>query len=190
MFKLDYDPAKVGKTEQLWWKAHNEKNKPEMIKLMIEEHIQIYRMDGETAMKALIILAGGTQYHDVRDWEGAKRAANEYYEMIKEHTGLSFDSQKMAELEIGWWILHDELEHIEDKTELAKAFAALYAAEFGVDEEKLMEAGRKRAQATYEHDLAEDPQTPVAEIDKHWDNTAILLGDFYRELKRVANERG
>jgi len=97
---------------------------------------------------------------------------------------LEFDSS-----EVGWWKLHDELEFVADKTPLAKAFASLYAAEFGQKLGDLMKAGQLRAEATREHDLAEVSGIAAEEAERHWDKAGELLVDFYIELKStVARE--
>ena len=47
-----------------------------------------------------------------------------------------------------------------------------------------MKAGKLKAEATNEHDLAENPNTPKTDIDSHWEKAKQLLIDFYAELSK------
>ncbi|MFA6005537.1 MAG: hypothetical protein WC775_03580 [Patescibacteria group bacterium] len=179
------DPTRLGTLEVGWWKAHNEKNKPEMVKLLTEQNMLLYKLDEEEAEKALQLLAGGVKFHDTREWDKAIDEVTKYYALIKSKTGAAFNPEEMGKLEVAWWQLHDKLEHELDKTELARLFALLYATQFGVDVELLTYAGELKAAATYEHDLAEDPNTPLEDVDAHWDKAKGLLVGFYEELKKV-----
>lgn len=180
---LSFNPILVGQAEVGWWRAHNEKDIDRLRQLLIEEHMLLYDLDEETAKRALSPLVEATKYHDKRDWQSAVDKVAEYYEAIKNKSSLDFDPREVAELEVGWWRLHDDLEGSTDKSSLAEAFAKLYATQFGKDVEVMREAGALKAQATYEHDLAEDSNTPVSDVDNHWQKAGELLVEFYKELK-------
>jgi hypothetical protein len=182
---LKFDPVRVGQLELGWWRAHNEKNKPEMVKLLTQQNMELYGLSKEEAMLALKALGEGIGYHDSREWDKAVEAVARYYEVIKKKTGLLFDSHQVAKLEVGWWQLHDKLEHNPDKSELAKALTLLYATIFGLPIERLEKAGKIRAEATWEHDLAEDPTTPENLVESHWVKTGELHVEFYKELQKA-----
>ncbi len=184
MNKFNFNPIEVGQLEVGWWKAHNEKNKELMAKLLIEQSMKIYGFDKDEAKSALKELVTAVNYHDIREWGKAIEATTQYYLKIKNKTNLDYDPKEIAKLEVGWWQLHDKLENNPNKTELAKMFSKLYSKMFNIDGKKLIKAGKLKADATNEHDLAEDPQTKFNEIDDHWDNAETLLIDFYTELKR------
>lgn len=185
MARLEIDPTQLGNLEVGWWRAHNDKDKPRMAQLLIEQNMALYGFSPEEAKSALQDLVGGVSYHDTRQWDEAINAVTGYYQKIKEKTALGFDPAEVAKLEVGWWQLHDELEHNPDKTALADAFAKLYATQFGVEIEKTKKAGQLKAEATREHDFAEDPSTPPDEVEMHWGKANELLIDFYQELKSV-----
>lgn len=185
MSRLEFDPQLVGNLEYGWWKAHNDRDKTRMAQLLIEQNMALYGFTQEDAKLALQHLIEGVKYHDIREWNEAVESVVGFYQKVKEKTGLGFDPREVANLEVGWWKLHDELEHNPDKTQLTEAFAKLYATEFGLPIETMREAGRLKAQATFEHDLAEDPNTDPNEVGTHWENAEQLLIDFYKELKKV-----
>jgi hypothetical protein len=181
------DPEKLGRLEAGWWIAHNKHDKIKMMKLLEEQNMCLYNFDQTQAAGALMYLAEGVKHHDSRDWNKAIESLTNYYQKVKDKTKLDFEAKIAAELEVGWWKLHDELEHISDKQPLAEAFTKLYSCIYSKPKERIVEAGKLKAAATYEHDLAEDPQTDPIEVEKHWENTKNLLVRFYMELKRVVD---
>lgn len=181
---MKIDPDKLGKLEVGWWRAHNEHNKPKLAKLLVEQNMLMYGLTEDEAKSALGDLVFGVNYHDMRKWDEAIEAVTCYYQKILKKSGLKYDPLTVAKLEVGWWRLHDELEHNPDKSALAKAFAKLYASQFNIKIEKMIKAGELKAEATREHDIAEAPNTPKNEAEVHWENAEKLLVDFYGEIKK------
>ena len=188
VFGKRLDSQKLGEYEIGWWRAHNDRDKERMVKFLVEYNREFYSLSGDDSHAAVNCLAAAAKYHDTRDWGAAERAAKEYYDLILKYSDLGFDSKEVAKLEIGWWRIHDELEHNLDKTRLARAFANLYAAEFRLDSGSLKRAGELKAQATYEHDLAEDQMTAEEDREVHWKKAEENLVEFYRELDRLLNK--
>lgn len=182
---LQFDPVRVGQLEARWWRADHDHNRQLLLKSLVEEHIELYELSEDNAQKVLGFLAQAVQLHQSRQWEEVTQMITKYYKEIKRMTGLSYDPQEVAKLEVAWWRLHDELEHTADKSRLAKAFSTLYAALFGIPKESLLQAGRTKAEAAREHDLAEDPRTSPKEAEDHWQKAGQLLISFYQELQRV-----
>ncbi|OGC74047.1 hypothetical protein A2473_00115 [candidate division WWE3 bacterium RIFOXYC2_FULL_42_13] len=149
--------------------------------------MELYGVDETTAGKMVVFLFTAVKYHDTRDWAGAVAQMVEFYDLVKQQSGLQFNSRQIAELEIGWSELHDKLERNPDKTELAIAFAKLYGAIFGFPSEEFMDGGNVRARATREHDLAEDPGTPSQDVEMHWEKAKQYLITFYALLKAKVN---
>lgn len=180
---ININPQVLGKLEVGWWIAHNQKDKQKMYELLVAQTAQLYSLSEDLAKDALKELVLGVSHHDARQWDKAIDAVEIYYQKIKEGSGLKFDPRRIAELEVGWWKLHDDLENNPDKSQLASLFAKLYSGLYGVKESDLITAGRFKAQATLEHDLAEDPSTPPDQVDSHWKKAEELLIRFYEELK-------
>lgn len=174
----------LGEIEVGWWKAHNEGNKKELLALLLRQHKLIYSASKLEVLSAIKHLVKATQYHDRKDWNLAEKEAATYYSKIKPRSGLNFNPQKAAKLEVGWWKLHDDLEHEEDKSPLAKNFAQLYAEIFGLKEKSMEQAGKHKAEATRHHDLAEKPGISQKEAEGHWNKAEKFLIAFYREVKK------
>lgn len=185
---IEIQPELLGDLEVGWWRAHNDKDKKRMMELLIEYTVAFYQVSSEDAKAALQHWINGVKQHDVREWEQAVLSVEQFYTIIKDKTEYTFDPRGMAELEVGWWHLHDELEHNPDKSSLATAFAKLYAVQFSMDTESMAEVGRLKAEATREHDLAEKEGISEDDAETHWNNANRLLIECYAELKRVLED--
>lgn len=189
MSLINFDPKIVGRYECGWWMAHNYGDNEKLLQNIIGEHCELYGFDVIEAKGALDCFFNAIKMQnpkiprEKRDWEGCYQEITKYYMIIKTKTGLKFDPKKAGKMEVDWWILHDNLEFVKDKTPLANAFAKLYSEVFGIDEGKMKKLGELRAKATYEHDLAENTETPKNQVDKHWKETEKLLVGAYEELK-------
>ena len=182
---LEINPDKLGNLEVEFWKAHNNHDEPGVFEFLVKYNMSFYGFTEAEANNSVQHLITAVRYHDKKEWVKATEEVEKYYQNLKSKTLLQFNPKQMAELEVGWWHLHDKLEHDPDKSSLAKAFSKLYATQFDIKEEKMSEAGRLKAEATREHDVAEDYNTPTNKVDKHWNNAERLLIEFYTELQRV-----
>lgn len=185
---MKIDPVKLGNLEVAWWRAHNDHDKRKLARLLIEQNMLMYGLTESEAKSALEDLVFGVNYHDMRKWDEAIEAVTCYYQKILNKSGLKYDPLTVAKLEVGWWHLHDGLEHNPDKSKLAKAFAKLYSALFNTTVEKMMKAGELKAEATREHDIAEDPETPAYKAEQHWRKAGKLLIKFYQKLKEILDQ--
>ncbi len=178
-----FDPVKVASLEVKWWQAHNDKDRPLLIQILILWLQELYGINQEDAQNLVRYLAKAVAFHDRRQWQEATREMVGYYEHINKILSANMDVEKAGELEVGWWKLHDELEFVEDKTPLAKHFSKLYANVYSINEATLQNCGVLKAEATREHDYAESSDTENDEISTHWQNAEKYLNNFYAELK-------
>jgi hypothetical protein len=85
------------------------------------------------------------------DPDGARRAMQRFYELVKRQHDESFDPVTASRLEVEWWRVHREHQHNghdpADEGPLIDALAALYAYVFGVEEALVRHAGAQRAEA-------------------------------------------
>ncbi len=176
-------------TEVATWRAHHEPlPKEEKIEAITRSYSAynkaIYGIDDKTSKEIMPYVLSALIFHDKGNSNQALEMVQRYYKAINEITGLGFDPEVVAKSEINWWIVHDQIE-LGEKTynDLAKAFADLYSKVFTVEANVLIKACGFKAEATKEHDLAEnlnkkDPQG-------HWIKAENNLVLFYTELIRV-----
>jgi len=182
MNNLNFNPNNVAKYELLWWQAHHIGNREKLFENLVKQLEEMYKMSQAEAEKAIGFIMLAVKYHDTENYKDAITKVEQYYLVIKNTASLNFDTKKVAELEVAWWQLHDELEVNPDKSSLAELFTKLYAAIFDIPEENLSLVGFFKALATYEHDLAEDPKTDPSRVEFHWKRTELMLQKFYEEL--------
>ncbi len=180
----DFNPERVAAAELAWWQAHNEKD-AEALREGLERHTQaLYGVGPEQAAAAVRHFVSAAGYHDRRDWPQAVEACEGFFAAIRQ-PGDTFDPRLAAELEIGWWKLHDELEDEADKSPLIAQFEDLLAHLYEGEPQVYGEPARLRAEATVEHDLAEKPDVIATDAALHWQLAGERLRDYYRELAAV-----
>ena len=85
------------------------------------------------------------------DPDGARRAMQRFYTLVKDQYGESYDPVTASRLEVEWWRVHRAHQHDEDgggdDGPLVDALAALYAYVYGVEEAAVRPAGEQRAEA-------------------------------------------
>lgn len=180
---VDFNPESTAQAEYEFWRAHNDKDVPRLRAALESWTGELYGLDPETSAEAVEHLLEATQHHDVRDWEAATKCAAGYYQVIAGHTDLRFSPRQAGALEVTWWRIHDDLEHKTDKTPLVDAFRRLYAEVFGVSPGAIRESCKLKAQATVEHDRAEDPGTAPEKVEEHWTAAERALEQSYQALK-------
>lgn len=80
------------------------------------------------------------------DPDGARRAMERFYRLVKRRHREPFDPATAAALEVEWWRVHREHQHGEgDERPLIDALAALYAYVYGVPEADVQLAAEQRA---------------------------------------------
>ena len=96
------------------------------------------------------------------------------YSSIKLTTGGSFDANKVAKLELAWWIAR-RTPGQDSVDQVGKKIAKLYAALYGKDHHSLLKAGYLRAKAAKLRD--------VGGANADWTEVQELLKQSYKILK-------
>jgi len=114
-----------------------------------------------------------------RDYEKALPDLVKFYGAIRKMSDIPFDVDRVARLELQWWIIHRE-RWKRQPDELPKALADLQAAIYGVPVDRVMEHGRLRAQAMSLRDTKADAGQAMTEED--WAKINDLLRQSWRSL--------
>jgi hypothetical protein len=177
----EFNAAEVGKLDTDMWRSYYEGRETRLFR----ELISLLR--GQFGMTPLE--ATQSAYHAAHaafvfkdgknraDYEKALPDLEEYYEEISDRAQKPFDAEKVAKLELEWWILHRER-----SPELAKSLAELQSAIYGVPAEKLAEHARLRAEAMV---IRDDRDTAITEQD--WQRIGSLLDESWKDLHDAVN---
>ena len=181
----EFDPDEVARIETAMWRSYYEKKQVRLFNelselLRTQYHMPLVRSNRVAyyaANAAFIFKEGRSQ----QDYEKALPDLVKFYSAIRNISDIPFDVDRVARLELQWWIIHRE-RWKRPPGELEKALAELQSAIYGVPVERLMEHGRLRAEAMKIRDTKAEGGD-VTEED--WKNINDLLRQSWRSLAEV-----
>lgn len=184
--KVRFDPKEIAKLELGWRRAHNEGDKRKLSTFLTKWEAKLYDVGDRSARKIVEILSTAIKYHNERSWQKAAEVLAEAYEIIKEKTKYVFTSTIVAQLEVNWWKMHDELENDLNKEVLEKAFKDFYGEIYRLSDFQSSKIAHFKTLATVAHDLAEKSKSGEEE-SKYWHLTEEYLVKAYQALREVAS---
>ena len=101
-------------------------------------------------------------------------------------SGLQFDVERVAALELRYWDEHRRLVGQADKTPFVETMMALHAAIFGLSEEQVAESARLRVEANNVLDTITGKSSPDPAHD--WQRCEALLEGCYRSLQAALDK--
>jgi len=181
----EFDPDEVARIETAMWRSYYEKKQVRLFNelselLRTQYHMPLVRSNRVAyyaANAAFIFKEGRSQ----QDYEKALPDLVKFYSAIRNISDIPFDVDRVARLELQWWIIHRE-RWKRPPGELEKALAELQSAIYGVPVERLVEHGRLRAEAMKIRDTKAEGGD-VTEED--WKNINDLLRQSWRSLAEV-----
>lgn len=183
----EFDPDEVARLETAMWRSYYDKQHLKLFNqlselLRTQYHMPLIRSNEVAyyaANAAFIFKAGSTR----ADYEKALPDLKKFYGEIRKISDVPFDVDRVAQLELEWWIIHRQrAQH--KPGDLDRALAELQAEIYRVPVEKMMEHGRLRAQAMTIRDTKAEQGT-VTEVD--WAQIGDLLRQSWRSLAQAAN---
>jgi hypothetical protein len=178
----EFDPDEVARIETAMWRSYYEKKQVRLFNelselLRTQYHMPLVRSNRVAyyaANAAFIFKEGRSQ----QDYEKALPDLVKFYSAIRDISDIPFDVDRVARLELQWWIIHRE-RWKRPPGELEKALAELQSAIYGVPVERLMEHGRLRAEAMKIRDTKAEGGGMTEE---DWKNINDLLRQSWRSL--------
>lgn len=181
----DFDPDEVARLETAMWRAYYEKQRLSLFNQLAEllrtqYHMTPIRSNQVAyygANAAFIFKKGGQR----SDYEQALPDLVKFYGAIRKTSDIQFDVDRVARLELEWWIIHRQrAQHAPG--DLEKALADLQAEIYRVPVDRLMEHGRLRAEAMTIRDTKAE-RGGVTESD--WARINELLRESWRSLAKT-----
>jgi hypothetical protein len=180
-----FDADEVARLETAMWRSYYDKQRVKLFfelgKLLRSQYnMPLVRSNRVAyyAARAAFVFKRGKQRSD---YEQALPDLVKFYQSIRDMSDVPFDVNRVAQVELEWWIIHRErAKH--QPGDLDKALAELQSAIYGLPVERFMEHGKKRAEAmTIRDDKAESGG--VSEED--WKKIDQLLHESYRSLAQA-----
>jgi hypothetical protein len=179
----EFDPNEVARLETAMWRSYYDKKQVQLFNqlselLRTQYHMPLIRSNQVAyyaANAAFAFKDGKTQ----ADYEKAMPELVKFYGAIRKISDIPFDVDRVARLELQWWIVHRE-RWKRGSDELTRALAELQSAIYGVPVDRIMEHGRLRAEAMKIRDTKADNRTAMSEED--WSKISELLRQSWHSL--------
>ena len=181
----EFDPDEVARLETAMWRSYYEKQRVRLFNEATELLRTQYHMTpvksnvvAYYAANAAFVFKEGKQRSD---YEKALPDLIKFYSSLHNMSDIDFDVNKVAKLELEWWIIHRQrAQHAPG--DLDRALAELQAAIYNVPVERPLEHGRLRAEAMTIRDTKAE-QGSVNEAD--WAKVNELLRQSWRSLAKA-----
>lgn len=143
------DAQRVGTLEQQAWEAYYLREWPRLGLLLLELIEDQFGLTRAQATEAALV---ATQAQIVFAQQGAaggqaEALMRQFYTLVREPFGGSYDPARAAALEVGWWVVHRERAASGDSRPLVDALAALSAELYQVPVDVVWSAAEHRAAA-------------------------------------------
>jgi hypothetical protein len=178
----EFDADEVARLETAMWRSYYDKERLKLFIQLSELLRKQYRMplvrSNQTAYYAAKATFTFKDGHGRADYEKALPDLVKFYSAIRKMSDIPFDVDRVARLELEWWIIHRERAR-HAPGDLEKALSELQAEIYQVPVDRLMEHGHLRAEAMTIRDTKAE-SGGVKEED--WARIGDLLRQSWRSL--------
>jgi hypothetical protein len=184
-----FDPTVTATLETQMWRSYYDHESAQLYfelaeLLRTQFHFPLlrsYRIAYFAARAAFIFKDGSSR----ADYNKALPALVSYYGAIRGIGNITFNVQRVAKLELEWWIVHRDRNDYPSGA-LQQACAEAAAALYQVPVDSTMEHGRLRAAAM----IIRDARAAAGEVtEKDWMLIESLLEGSYESLYRVVSQK-
>jgi hypothetical protein len=182
-----FDADEVARLETAMWRSYYERRRVSLFTQLSELLRTQYRFSfwksnrvAFSAARAAFVFKDG---HNRADYERALPDLRNFYGAIREASDVPFDVERVARLELEWWIVHRERARHKEG-DLARALAEAAAEIYRVPVERMAEHGRLRAEAMSIRDTRAEAGG-VTEAD--WARIDALLHASWQSLHKAVN---
>ena len=182
-----FDADEVARLETAMWRSYYERRRVRLFRelselLRTQYHFSYWKSNrvAFNAARAAFVFKDG---HNRAEYERALPDLRAFYQAIREASDVPFDVERVAQLELEWWIVHRERAHHREG-DLARALAEAAAEIYRVPVERMDEHGRLRAEAMTIRDTRAEAGG-VTEAD--WARIDALLHASWQSLHKAVN---
>ena len=185
----DFDADEVARQDTAMWRSYYSRQRLLLFRqlaglMRTQYHLPFFRSNlvAFHAAKAAFVFKDG---HSRADYERALPDLRSFYTSLRKVSDVPFDTERAAQLELEWWIIHRERASHQEG-DLARALAELAGELYQVPPERLMEHGRLRAEAMK---IRDDKAEAGGVTEADWQRIDQLLHDSWRSLKTAVNQK-
>lgn len=182
-----FDPNEVARIETAMWRSYYAKDRVKLFQQLTELMRSQYQMPYATsnavayqaARAAFVFKEGETR----ADYEKALPHLVKFYQAVRDGSDIPFDVEKVAKLELEWWIVHRQRAR-HQTGDLDRALAELPAEIYRVPVEQVMEHARLRAEAMT---IRDEKAAAGGVTEADWQRIEELLRGSWQSLWKVVN---
>ena len=180
-----FDPDEIARLDTAMWRSYYSRQRFLLFRQLAElmrtqYHLPFLRSNlvAYRAAKAAFVFKDGKSR---ADYEKALPDLLKFYEDVRKVSNVPFDTNRAAQLELEWWIIHRQrADH--PPGDLDRALAELAAEIYRVPVESMMEHARLRAEAMK---IRDDKAEAGGVTEEDWKRIDELLHESWRSLSRV-----
>jgi hypothetical protein len=190
-----FAPETLASLEQEAWEAYYYRQWPRLFWLLLQVMRSQFGLSwAQSVYGAYLNTRAQVIFARQGDLGGEAQAyMRQFYALVREPLGASYDVDRAAAAELNWWVVHRRRHEYADYTELVKAMAALYQEVYGVPADKLQAAlGRVRAVDASDQWLAQQmpPGSPLlAQVREELLAGYTALKAAIQEQRAMSNEQ-
>lgn len=183
-----FDPAAVGALETKMWRSYYDREPVALFGQLAETlRTQYHFPPLRSYLGAYHAASAAFTFKDGKkrsDYQKALPALHAYFAVIHDTGNIDFDVERVAAMELEWWIVHrDRADY--PAGSLGQACAEAAAALYGLSVDRTLEHGRGRAEAMVIRDTRAD-RGGVTEAD--WAAIETLLRRSYASLRQANSD--
>jgi hypothetical protein len=182
-----FDPNEVARLDTAMWRSYYSRQQLRLYNQLTELLRSQYNLPfirsnavAYQAARAAFVFKGG---HNRQEYERALPYLVSFYTAIRKVSGIPFDIDRAARLELEWWIVHRERDK-HAPGDLAQALAELQSELYQMPAERFIEHARLRADAMTIRDTKAD-EGGVTDAD--WTQIDELLHKSWKSLFNAVN---
>ena len=162
-----FEPYTVGRLEQEAWAAYYYRDWPRLFTLLLEMIQGQFGLSPAQALEAAVLATRAQVAFAERGAEGgtAEDYMRQFYVLVREPSGGTYDPDRAAALELNWWVVHRNRDKYPDTGALVDALAALYSELYRLTPEAGRPAAEHRATAMEASDRwvreGKEPNSPL-----------------------------
>jgi hypothetical protein len=184
MAAVRIDPERLAYLEAAGWRAYYERRWLKLINLMVQLNQEQFHIPFPLSVVAAFHVARGSVAWAPIDNDPriVRRHFVRFYRMARRWSGMSFEPERSAELEIGYWIEHRRLIGNPEKESFVQAMTALHSHLFDLPVEKARESAEWRVRANNTVDTITGGTSINPEAD--WSKLEHELRECYESVLR------
>ncbi|MBX3063366.1 MAG: hypothetical protein KF726_10355 [Anaerolineae bacterium] len=181
------NPERTAYFEAAGWRAYYEHAWLKMLRLIVALEQEQFHIPFPISLVAAyhVVRASAAWVPKDHDLSVVSAHLKRFYTIALRYSGLTFDPQKAAELEMLYWDTHRQASGKEDKSAFTDALTQLHATIFNLTPEQTRESAELRVRANTIVDTITSHTSTDPESD--WRKLEIDLQACYRSIEQQIN---